>query len=43
MKRIIGIRVFWDGKLLWTKNWEKIEAPQEFINNLPSIPIDGYL
>ncbi len=39
-----GIRGFWDGKKLWTRNGNPISAPDYFLAELPAdIPLDGEL
>lgn len=38
-----GVRVFWTGKELLTRQGNKIHAPTWFINGLPKQPLDGEL
>ena len=38
-----GVRCYWDGKMLLTRNGNAIQAPKWFIEQLPNIPVDGEL
>lgn len=38
-----GIRAYWDGNQLFTKNGNVIHAPKSFTENLPSFELDGEL
>jgi len=39
-----GLRGFWDGKKLWSRNGNEIHAPDYFLTELPAdIPLDGEL
>ena len=38
-----GVRGYWDGKTLWTRNGNEIHAPSWFIAALPPQPLDGEL
>jgi ATP-dependent DNA ligase len=38
-----GMRLFWTGKQLFTRQGKEIIAPQFFTNQLPSVPLDGEL
>ena len=38
-----GIRCYWDGKALYTRNGNLIHAPKWFVDGLPSEPLDGEL
>ncbi|MFM2478865.1 DNA ligase [Celerinatantimonas sp. MCCC 1A17872] len=38
-----GIRAYWDGKQLWTRHGNPINAPKSFIQNFPDQPLDGEL
>jgi DNA ligase-1 len=38
-----GIRLYWDGKRLSTKNGTKLSPPRSFVVKLPSIPVEGIL
>ena len=42
-EKLDGIRAYWDGKELLSKNGNKIYAPIWFINNLPPFELDGEL
>lgn len=41
--KIEGLRVFWDGKNLYTKKWDKISISQNISTQIPNIPLDGIL
>ncbi|MDM0031276.1 DNA ligase [Variovorax sp. J22P271] len=38
-----GVRGYWDGKQLWTRGGERVEAPAWFTASLPAVPMDGEL
>jgi DNA ligase-1 len=38
-----GVRALWDGKALYSRAGNAIEAPAQFIARLPSRPLDGEL
>ncbi|MER2493209.1 DNA ligase [Catenovulum sediminis] len=38
-----GIRAYWDGEKLWTRNGNSINAPKSFTQGFPNIPLDGEL
>ncbi|MFT5697676.1 MAG: DNA ligase-1 [Desulforhopalus sp.] len=38
-----GVRGYWDGSQLFSKNGKKMFPPQEFIRSLPSFPLEGEL
>jgi DNA ligase-1 len=42
-EKLDGIRGYWDGKKLRTKNGNEIFAPQYFIKNFPPFALDGEL
>ena len=42
-EKLDGIRAYWDGKELLSKNGNKIYAPTWFLHNLPPFEIDGEL
>ena len=42
-EKLDGIRAFWDGKKLYTKNGNEIFTPKKFTNNFPNFPLDGEL
>ncbi|WP_228150016.1 hypothetical protein [Malaciobacter molluscorum] len=42
-EKLDGIRAYWDGKNLLTKNGNKIYAPKKFTKNFPKFELDGEL
>lgn len=38
-----GVRAYWDGKKLISKQGGDIPCPAEFVENLPKVPLDGEL
>ena len=42
-EKLDGIRAYWDGKELFTKNRNKIFAPSWFTKDFPPFPLDGEL
>lgn len=42
-EKLDGIRAYWDGKELYTKNGNKIYAPKWFIKDFPNFELDGEL
>jgi DNA ligase-1 len=42
-EKLDGIRGYWDGKNLYTKNGKRLYPPKYFIKDMPSFPIDGEL
>lgn len=38
-----GVRAYWDGRALWTRQGEPIRPPAEFTRGWPTIPLDGEL
>ena len=42
-EKLDGIRAYWDGKELLSKNGNKIYAPTWFLHNLPPFELDGEL
>lgn len=42
-EKLDGVRAIWDGKALWTRNGNRINAPEYFTANLPKIALDGEL
>ncbi len=42
-EKLDGIRAYWDGNQLLSRNGKKIHAPQWFIKDYPSFKIDGEL
>lgn len=42
-EKLDGVRGYWDGQQLWSKNGNLFQAPAEFICDLPPFPLDGEL
>ena len=42
-EKLDGIRAYWDGKDLYTKNGNKIYAPSWFLEKFPKFELDGEL
>ena len=42
-EKLDGIRAYWNGKELLTKNGNKIYSPENFTKNFPPFPLDGEL
>ena len=42
-EKLDGIRAYWNGRELLSKNGNKIYAPKWFINTLPDFELDGEL
>ena len=42
-EKLDGIRAYWDGKELLSKNGNKIYAPNWFLDKLPPFDLDGEL
>lgn len=42
-EKLDGIRAYWDGESLYTKNGNKIFTPTSFTNNFPPFELDGEL
>ncbi|WP_419770225.1 MAG: DNA ligase [Candidatus Marinarcus sp.] len=42
-EKLDGIRAYWDGKALYTRNGKKIFAPEKFTLNFPPFELDGEL
>ncbi|EWH11866.1 DNA ligase [Catenovulum agarivorans DS-2] len=38
-----GVRAYWDGKKLWTRQGNQIIPPKYFVKHLPDFPLDGEL
>ncbi|MGE4296143.1 MAG: DNA ligase [Campylobacterales bacterium] len=38
-----GVRAYWDGKQLWTRQQNPIAAPESFTKQLPPVALDGEL
>lgn len=42
-EKLDGVRCYWSGAALYSRNGVKINAPQEWVDNLPKIALDGEL
>lgn len=42
-EKLDGIRAYWDGKYLWSRQGLIIKAPHSLTSELPSVPLDGEL
>lgn len=42
-EKLDGIRGYWDGQKLWSKNGHLLNPPQEFVRDLPAFPLEGEL
>jgi DNA ligase-1 len=42
-EKIDGVRAFWDGQVLRTRNGHSINAPAWFVERFPAQPLDGEL
>jgi DNA ligase-1 len=42
-EKLDGIRGYWDGKKLYTKNGHEIKTTKKFTHNFPPFPLDGEL
>jgi DNA ligase-1 len=42
-EKLDGVRVYWDGKTLFSNQGTKIEAPESFTRDLPAYSLDGEL
>lgn len=42
-EKLDGIRAFWDGQNLYSRNGKKLNPPQWFIEDFPPFSIDGEL
>lgn len=42
-EKLDGVRCYWDGANMFTRNGNRIFAPKEWIAKLPTVPIDGEL
>lgn len=40
-EKLDGVRGYWDGKHLYSKNGHLFHPPQEFVRGLPSFPLEG--
>ncbi len=42
-EKLDGVRAYWDGKFLWSRQGILIQAPKSLISELPVVPLDGEL
>lgn len=42
-EKLDGVRAYWDGKLLWSRQGILIQAPHSLTSELPAVPLDGEL
>lgn len=42
-EKLDGVRCYWDGEKMFTRNGNQTFAPKEWIKNLPKIALDGEL
>ena len=42
-EKLDGVRARWDGRALWTRNGNRIDAPASFTRGWPAQPMDGEL
>lgn len=42
-EKLDGVRAYWDGKLLWSRQGILIQAPTTLTSELPTVPLDGEL
>jgi DNA ligase-1 len=42
-EKLDGVRCYWDGKQMLSRNGNKYYAPKWFVNNFPNEPLDGEL
>jgi len=42
-EKLDGVRAYWDGKLLWSRQGLLIQAPSSLTSELPVMPLDGEL
>ena len=42
-EKLDGVRGHWDGQALWTRGGYRIQAPEWFIKDWPTMPMDGEL
>jgi DNA ligase-1 len=38
-----GVRLYWDGNALFTRQGNRVKAPEIFTRQLPTFPLDGEL
>ena len=42
-EKLDGVRCYWNGEILYSRNGVKVRAPKEWTNQLPKIALDGEL
>lgn len=42
-EKLDGVRSFWDGTALWSKNGRRLQPPPEFVAQLPAFAVEGEL
>jgi DNA ligase-1 len=42
-EKLDGVRGYWDGAQLWSKNHRRLHPPERFIRDLPPFPLEGEL
>lgn len=42
-EKLDGVRGYWDGKQLWSKNGKALHPPAAFVRDLPNFPLEGEL
>ncbi len=42
-EKLDGVRCYWNGATMFTRNGNQIHAPEEWVKKLPSIALDGEL
>ncbi len=42
-EKLDGVRGYWDGRALWSKNGVLLHPPEDFVSGLPDFPLEGEL
>ena len=42
-EKLDGVRCYWNGSTMYTRNGNKLFAPKEWIDKLPKVALDGEL
>jgi DNA ligase-1 len=42
-EKLDGVRAYWDGERLWSRRGNRFQAPDWFVSDFPSQPLDGEL
>lgn len=42
-EKLDGVRGYWDGDKMWSKNGKDLKPPDEFVRGLPGFPLEGEL